>query len=112
MSRRPAAQVLRVDPDGHLSDGLVIETSLLAKIFGLRVLRIEGTVSVAPAQVRNPSVPVVGASVVTDEHPHVLRAPPGDPPRPAHLGSGLATAADLLRDARSDLRGLPERDTS
>jgi hypothetical protein len=37
---------------GETSDGLLIETSVLARLFGFKLLTLEGTVVVTPAQLR------------------------------------------------------------
>lgn len=40
------------DSSKRLSDGLLIETSVLARLFGFKLLTLEGTVVVTPAQLR------------------------------------------------------------
>jgi hypothetical protein len=39
---------MRPAPGGHLSDGLVVEASVLARLLGLRLLRLEARISVVP----------------------------------------------------------------
>ena len=46
---RPTAAVLP-DSDGQLSDGVVIETRLKARLLGAPVLRVDGTVLVSPGR--------------------------------------------------------------
>jgi len=80
----------------RLADGMVIRTSLIARLLGIRLLRVEGTISVVPrfvddATTLRPSVPgrVVRSTVIS-----------ADP------GAGLAEARRLLRDAEDDLESL------
>ncbi len=51
------------DGSSQLSDGVIIETSVLARLLGIKLLTIEGTVLVSPAQVREgyqaPATPAI-----------------------------------------------------
>ena len=73
------APPLRPDAASELSDGVVVQTQLLGRVLGVRLLRIDGTVLVSPARV------VSGASG---------RRVGGDRP----TGVELAEAARLLRE--------------
>jgi hypothetical protein len=73
---------LAPDGDGRLSEGVLIETHLLARLLGLRLLRIDGVVTVAPARVA-PSPVDPRAVPMTST---------------MQLGAGLERAAHLLRD--------------
>jgi len=73
------APPLRPDAASELSDGVVVQTQLLGRVLGVRLLRIDGTVLVSPARV------VSGASG---------RRVGGDQP----TGVELAEAARLLRE--------------
>jgi hypothetical protein len=86
------APALLPDPASRLSDGVVVETRLTARLLGLRLLRVDGLVLVNPARL-------------------VDRVPAGVPPgaRPEATGDGLATAARLLRENDERLRGLSPR---
>lgn len=80
--------VARVRPDATLSDGVVIEASVVARLLGLKLLRLRAHVTVLPARAE-PLVPVT---------------------RPAFAqpnGSGsLSDAATLLRHASETMRQL------
>ena len=54
IDRQAPTRPQRVVPDSskRLSDGLLIETSVLARLFGFKLLTLEGTVVVTPAQLR------------------------------------------------------------
>lgn len=87
---------LQPDAGARLTDGVVVETRLVARLLGLRVLRVDGTVRLSPARVveRPPAVVVPGST-----EPAPL---PRDAPPPAGLpsyapGGELARAATLLR---------------
>ncbi|WP_395658025.1 hypothetical protein [Nocardioides sp.] len=65
-----------------------MQAQLLGRVLGLRVLRVDGTVLVAPARLEGPAPAVPRPPSVPDRAP-AARA--GGPP-----GSGLAEAARLL----------------
>ena len=79
--RRPATGLLAVpDSGGRLSEGLVVEGSLTARLLGLRLLVIDARLVLAPAQ-------------LTNSRP----ATPGTPRvRPHAVGARLAAAQRLL----------------
>ena len=80
---RPAG-TLAPDPASHLSDGVVVETRLIARLLGVRILRVDGVVHLAPAS--------LGRPVLTTWR---------DTPSFAadrELGAGLARASRLLED--------------
>lgn len=86
--------MLTPDRDSRLSDGLVIETRLRARIFGASVLRIDGTVLVSPARVDPPTSPrVVPGEVVSSRRDGVRTVP----------GAALAQASRLLEESRARL---------
>jgi hypothetical protein len=118
------------DSSKRLSDGLVIETAVVARLLGVKLLTLEGTVLASPAQLkefgaRAPSVgpaaaspaasspaassPAASSQVVTPparrRAPTALSAPsPREP-----YGTQLMLAAGLLRDSADELQLL--RDT-
>jgi len=49
------APPLRPDAASELSDGIVVQTQLLGRVLGVRLLRIDGTVLVSPARVASSS---------------------------------------------------------
>ena len=73
---------LQPDAGAQLADGVVVETRLVARLLGMRVLRVDGTVCLSPAR-------------VVDRSP-VLVVPPADTPD-LPLGGELAQAAEVLR---------------
>lgn len=89
--------VLQPDPDGNLSHGLVIEASLLARVLGAKLLRVQGTVTVTPATVDR-------FVTAADEYLPLRDAswqarPDGAPDRA--LGAGLEEARRLLGESRT-----------
>jgi hypothetical protein len=81
---------LAPDGDGRLSEGVLIETHLLARLLGIRLLRVDGVVTVAPARVA-PSPADPRAVPMTST---------------VQLGAGLERAAHLLRNCE---RNTPTR---
>lgn len=97
----------------RLSDGLVIETSVLARLLGIRLLTLEGTVLVSPAQLREGSVLATPAAVpvaVARREESVRRLDRGSASRSAAsgeaVGTRLGSAARLLRESSRDLRSI------
>jgi hypothetical protein len=96
-----------VDPAETASDGLAVETYVLARLLGIKLLTLEGLVLVTPAAVRRP-----------DGSP--TTSPPRGPEQPRERdrsrraivangsgpGSGLAGAARLLDECTEELRAL------
>lgn len=81
---------LAPDTASHLSDGVVVQARLVARLLGLRVLRVDGVVHLAPARLER-----------TDVVPRPAR--PTEQARPARqapdpLGVDLARASQLLDD--------------
>lgn len=75
---------LAPDGDGHLSEGVLVETHLLARLLGVRLLRVDGVVTVAPAHIA-PSPVDPRAVPITST---------------MELGAGLEHAAHLLRECK------------
>jgi len=55
---------LRPDADSSLADGIVVETRLVARLLGLKLLRVDGVVLLSPGRVREVplSLPARGSS--------------------------------------------------
>jgi hypothetical protein len=51
------AATLQPDADSSLADGVVVETRLVARLLGLKLLRVHGVVLLSPARVREPQLP-------------------------------------------------------
>ena len=78
---------LHPDPDNRLADGVVVETTLVARLLGLKVLRIDGTVLLSPAR-------VVDSTTVAPP-----ATQPKTPPIDPVVGNGsLALARRLLQE--------------
>jgi hypothetical protein len=89
------------DPRRRPSDGVLIKASILARLLGIRLLKLDATVVVVPAQVAAPS------SAPQDRRPVASRG--AAPARPVAIGGGLAAAvrsidegAEILAEARRD----------
>ena len=82
--RAPPQPALAPDVDSHLSDGVVVETRLVARLLGVRRLKVDGVVLLAPARLGTP-----------EPRPAALQVARGDD---AQLGAGLAHASRLLDD--------------
>jgi hypothetical protein len=86
--------MLTPDRDSRLSDGVVIETRLRARLLGAPVLRIDGTVLVSPARVDSPTPPrAVQGDLVSGSRDLVRTVP----------GAALAQASRLLEESRACL---------
>jgi hypothetical protein len=86
---RTAATRLTAVPDGErqLSEGLLVEASVVARLFRVRLLSIDASLIISPARVTG-------------------RAPPptrGAPPR-RRIGAGLAAAERSLNEERGRIR--------
>ena len=93
-THRGAVPVLRADPGSRLSEGVLVETRLTARVLGLRLLRVDGIVCLAPGR-------LVDGEVVTEPARPIGRPQHGPPP-----GAELARAAQLLAENSRALRGL------
>jgi hypothetical protein len=108
-------QTVVPDSSKTLSDGLLIETSVLARLFGFKLLTLEGTVVVSPAQLRDlahglPDREDSAAVSRAHEAPRAAVEPPALVSTAAHpgarLGIGLAAAGRLLHESAGDLERL------
>ena len=88
-----AAPALLPDRASQLSDGVVVETRLTARLLGVRLLRVDGIVLMSPARL---SAPVPAPSPPA-------RATNAVPGPNGHL---LAQAAQLLQENDANLRRL------
>jgi hypothetical protein len=59
---------LQPDADGSLADGVVVETRIVARLLGLRLLRVDGVVLLSPGRVREPQLPP--EALAATEEPH------------------------------------------
>jgi hypothetical protein len=84
------------DPDGgrRLSEGLVLEASVVARLLRIRLLVIDASVVITPARVKGPA-PVRTSSGRESPLPPPVRAHP--------IGEGLAAAERSLSDGAASL---------
>ena len=92
------ARPLNVVPDGarQLSEGLLVEASVVARLFRLRLLVIDASVVIAPAQVTGRHRP---ATCAADEP----LAPVTPRTRSGPIGAGLAAAERSLSEGATSL---------
>lgn len=90
---RTAMASLRPDGDSQLSDGVVVETRLTARLLGVRLLRVDGVVLMSPARLVGPAPSASSGGRMTTASP-------------APNGLMLAQAAQLLRENDAQLRAL------
>ena len=86
---------LQPDANSSLADGVVVETRLVARLLGLRLLRVDGVVLLSPGRVREPEV----AARAPDPPAPVVRQEDAGP-RP---GERLALAGRLIASTGSRL---------
>ena len=96
--RRPIAAVLP-DGDSQLSDGIVVEARLKARVLGAPLLRVDGTVLVSPGRLVEPPV----GEVVRGHADAGGSSVNGTP------GEGLARAARLLADNDAEIERWHQR---
>ncbi len=86
--------VLLPDAANRLGDGVVVETTLVARLLGLRILRVEGTVLLSPGR-------------LVDGSPHIIDGTTTTLAGPATAEDDtLARASRLLRENGEQLRRL------
>jgi hypothetical protein len=104
------------DSSKQLSDGVVIQASVLARLLGVKLLTVDATVLVSPAQLTEHEIqqdvrPVMAPRPQAEVHGLALgagsegAAPPLRSPN-GLVGSRLGLAARLLEDSTGDLRTL------
>jgi hypothetical protein len=84
------------DEESRLSEGVLVETALVARVLGLRLLRVDGTVILAPARLHERPGPTPLAVSSTSNDGPVLEP-----------GRRLVEARRLLRTNGERLRLLP-----
>jgi len=93
----PSTSLIAV-PDGgrQLSDGLLVEASVVARLLRIRLLAIDARLIVAPAQVEGRRR---AAARIADG----MLAPATPPTRTRAIGAGLGTAERLLSEGAASL---------
>jgi len=97
---RARAEVVALPAPGHLSEGVVVEGLVLARVFGINLLRVTADVVLMPAAVRpahgidlERTRRLARISVAGRRNPARALSPPTDDGRPR-----LHDALQLLRD--------------
>ena len=88
--------MLRAAPDRRLraSDGLVVEASIVARLFRMRLLTLDATVVIVPALVTAPP-----SSATDGSRPRpAVRGLGAAPDRSAAVGGGLAEAVRRIHE--------------
>jgi hypothetical protein len=110
---RAVPTALAPDAGSHLSDGVVVETRLVARVLGLKLLRIDGLVLLAPARLGRQDS---GSPVLSDSAAGTRAAPLGagigygagngvESGMALAPGTGLDRARFLLHDCDRRLSG-------
>jgi hypothetical protein len=111
-----ALPLVTPDADSSLSHGAVLQTSLVARLLGVRLLNVEGTVLLSPARFdRDGSSSSVGphrsasqVAVRTLDAPLPENSRPGvGSTREGLIGSRLQRSRRLLEENERELRELP-----
>ena len=96
--------VLDLTPDGRrrLSEGALVEASVVARLLGVRLLRVHATVALAPAEVRPATTPVrvAGSRGLTRAAPRGRSSAPGH--RLPDAVRSIDEAAEILAGTRRD----------
>jgi hypothetical protein len=101
--RAPVTLTAIPDRRRRPSDGLVVEARIAARLLGLRLLTLEATVVVAPAEVTAPT----SARHVTQ--PHATARSDGVPPERAGAVRGLAEAVRRIDEGAAILAEVRSR---
>ena len=93
----PTAAVIPI-PDGtrQLSDGLVIDASVVARLLRIRLLTLEASVIVSPAEMQVPHADDVPGRAISIQ-------PAGSRGRPGRIGAGLAGAEQAIEEGAATL---------
>lgn len=99
-ARVRAPSVLSAAPDPHrrLSAGVLIEGSILARVLGMRLLTLDTTVVLVPAEVRAAASPVALPTTRASTQSSAIRSPRLDVP-----GRRLAEAVRTINEGAAEL---------
>jgi hypothetical protein len=110
--KRTAPVVLELAPDRskRLSDATLVEASISARLLGMRLLTLDATIALVPADVSTPMPAVADGAPRVDRRAHGSARSSGDSQRRSGpIGRGLADAirnldegAKLLAEVRRD----------
>ena len=99
------------DPRRRLNDGVLIQASVLARVFGVRLLKLDTTVILAPAEVQVPAAraaPANGRPAKPASTPTPVRAAAR---RSGPVGTALADAVRSVNEG-AELLALSRRNGS
>jgi hypothetical protein len=110
----PTGQPAHLAPADSAAGGFAIETSVLARLLGMKLLTLEGVVLVSPAQVRQlqgangtPDRSATGATPAKTVVPAATTPVTGRRSATTdHPGNRLAQAAHVLEESSKELRQL------
>ena len=106
--KRTAPVVLELAPDAskRLSDATLVEASITARLLGIRLLTLDATIALVPADVTAPTAAVADRALRVDRAPRASRASSRDSQRRSGpVGRGLA---DALRNLDEGAKLLAE----
>lgn len=100
MKSRTALAAVTAVPDGtrRLSHGIVVEGKVLARLLGIRLLTLDASVVIAPAEVGAPGRDVDDQAVLPPAQRRVAA-----PERPPVIGGGLADAVRVIDEGAASL---------
>jgi hypothetical protein len=109
--RATASLIAVPDRRRRLSDGMVVEASIVARLFRFRLLAIDASLVVSPARVaaRSPAVAprarprATGGGPATAEHQPAIAGGPAAAEHPRATGGGLAAAERFLDEGSAHL---------
>jgi hypothetical protein len=94
-----------VEPNAtrQLSDGVVVDASIVGRVFGIRLLRLNANIVIAPAEIVGPPRALAGMPVSppAPTRPRPPAAPSGT--RGARHGDALADAMRLIQESGASL---------
>jgi hypothetical protein len=95
----PAVVAAVPDRNRRLGDGVLVDASILARVFGIRLLTLDARVMLLPADVRTPS------SAPADSPPlrTSARSVAGASGPPSAIGHGLADAVRAINEGAAIL---------
>jgi hypothetical protein len=95
------------------ADAVILEASVLARLLGVRLLTLEGTIVLSPAQIQPFETPPEQHDTRPDRTtPSQGGSQAGWGTRTRSLGLGLAEAGQLIADSAATLRAVREPDST
>jgi hypothetical protein len=103
-----ATETAAVIPDSskRLSEGVVVQTSLLARVLGIKLLTVEGTVLLSPARLQQPENYNAATAASCDLPADIQRDGAGESSPVLPVGSRLGLVARLLDENATQLGDL------